>query len=29
LRLRNIFDLPGTAHGGYDCGFHTSPPRAI
>src|SRR6516225_4305511 len=29
LRLRNIFDLPGTAHGGYDCGFHTLPPRAI
>src|SRR6516162_2638579 len=29
LRLRNIFDLPGTAGGGYDCGFHTLPPRAI
>jgi len=23
------FDLPGTAHGAYDCGFHTSPPSAI
>src|SRR4029077_18936239 len=22
LRLGNIFDLPRTAHGGYDCGFH-------
>src|SRR5215470_1659696 len=29
LRLRNIFDLPGTARGGYDCGFHTLPPTAI
>jgi len=28
LRLRNIFDLPGTAYGGYDCGSHTFPPRA-
>src|SRR5262249_73178 len=26
LRLRNIFDLPRTAHGGYDCGFHAFPP---
>ena len=26
LRLRNIFDLPGTAHGGYDGGFHTISP---
>jgi hypothetical protein len=22
LRLRNIFDLPRTVHGGYDHGFH-------
>src|SRR5262252_4492273 len=29
LRLRNIFDLPGTAYGGYDRGFHTFPPCAI
>src|SRR5215471_472816 len=29
LRLRNIFDLPRTAHGGYDCSFHMFPPRAI
>ena len=24
LRLRNIFDLPGTAHGGYDGSLHNS-----
>src|SRR5262249_11482793 len=29
LRLRDIFDLPGTAHTGYDCGFHTLPPSPI
>src|SRR4029077_672735 len=29
LRLRNIFDLPGTADGRYDGGFHIVPPCAI
>src|SRR5215468_12082942 len=29
LRLGNIFNLPGTAHGGYDCGFHTFSPSTI
>src|SRR6202521_598193 len=29
LRLRNVFDLPGTAHSGNDCSFHTLPPKAI
>src|SRR6266478_830559 len=29
LRLRNVFDLPRTAHSRNDCSFHTLPPSVI